>query len=355
MLRTTALALALAGCVLLPAGASAATLTIDGGGTIHYTADDGEANRLSMGVVDVGYGVIKDDAVPGLTGCGTIWTHPGWLACPNARRPHVLLGDGNDEASLQDGGSDEMEWIGAADVDAGTGNDDVYTGYSADHLKGGPGNDRLRPQLGANVLEGGEGDDILESFYGDDTKIGGPGADTFLGHDGNETIDAVDGAATDTITCHGGTDTVRADEGDAIGAGCEEVVRVALPGTGEGTDPSTGEGTDPATKGTDPITDAPVRPALGPTQPEQRPAPTPGPQPQPQADHRAPKLTVKVKRRRGRRIVTIRSDEAATLKAGRITKRLAANKVLRLTLRGRKTVRLVARDAAGNQTVRRVR
>jgi Ca2+-binding RTX toxin-like protein len=350
MLRTAALALTLAACALLPATAGAATLTLDDAGTLHYTAADGEENHLSMWVIDVGYGMVKDDGVPGLTGCGTINAMPGWRACPNGRRPQVSLGDGDDEASLQDGGSEEMEWIGPSHVDAGSGDDDVFTGYSADVLLGGAGNDRLRPQLGANRLEGGEGNDTLESFYGDDTKIGGPGADTYLGHDGNETIDAVDGAPTDTITCHGGTDSVRADEGDTVGAGCESVVRVALPKTG--TDPST----NGPTRGTDPVTngdDAPVHPAIGPNQPQ--PQPQPGPAPQPAADRTAPKLMVKVKRKRGRRIVTVRSDEPVTLTIGRRTKRLTPAKALRLTLRGRKAVRLVARDAAGNQTIKRVR
>jgi hypothetical protein len=349
MLRTTALALTLAACVLLPAGASAATLTVDGASTLHYTAGDGEENRLSMGVVDVGYGVIKDEAVPTLTGCGTIWTHPGWLACPNARRPQVLLGDGDDEASLQDGGSEPDMFIGSARVDAGPGDDDVYTGWASDVLLGGPGNDRLRPQGGENRLEGGAGDDTLESFYGDDTKIGGPGTDTFLGSDGNETVDAVDGAATDTVTCGFGTDSVRADAGDSVSSDCETVVRVALPGTKPGGGGGNGGDERPADTGSSgappqPADDAPVRPAIDPTPP-----------PPPAADRTAPKLTVKVKRKRGRRIVTVRADEAGTLTIGRRTKRLVANRPVRLTLRGRRAVRLVARDAAGNQTVKRVR
>src|SRR5687768_7607516 len=77
MLRTTALALTLAACALLPAGASAATLTVDGGGNIHYTAAAGEDNGLSMNVLDVGYGIVRDSGVPGLTGCDTIGAAPG--------------------------------------------------------------------------------------------------------------------------------------------------------------------------------------------------------------------------------------------------------------------------------------
>lgn len=339
MLRTAALALALAACAALPAGASAATLTVDEASTIHYTAQDGEENRLSMTVLDVGYAVIKDDADPDQDACGTIWTHPGWRSCPNARRPQVVLGDGDDIANIADGGSEPMEWIGSAHVDAGSGDDDVRTGFSDDVLLGGDGNDTLRGFGGTNRLEGGAGDDILDSLYdGNDTKIGGPGADRFLGADGSETIDAADGAGTDTITCGFGIDTVTADAGDSVAADCETVTRAG------GSTPPPERPAEMADAPAPAAEDAPVRPAIDPTPP-----------PRPKADTSAPKLTVKVKRMRGRRVVTIRSDEAATLTIGRRTMPLAPNKAIRIVLRGRKAARLVARDAAGNDTVKRVR
>ncbi|MBW3606782.1 MAG: molybdopterin-dependent oxidoreductase [Actinobacteria bacterium] len=98
------------------------------------TAAPGEENRLSMSTLDVGYGVVKDDAVPGLTGCDGPLVLEGWRHCVNGRRPQVDLGDGDDVASIQDGGSDEMLWIGATRVDAGTGDDDVFTGFADDVL-----------------------------------------------------------------------------------------------------------------------------------------------------------------------------------------------------------------------------
>ena len=348
MLRTATLVLTLAACAALPAGASAATLTVDEWSTIHYVAEDGEENGLSMTVLDVGYAVIKDEADPDQAACGTIWTHPGWRSCPNARRPQVVLGDGDDVANIADGGSEPMDYIGSAHVDAGSGDDDVRTGFADDVLLGGDGNDTLRGFGGTNRLEGGAGDDILDSLYdGTDTKIGGPGADRFLGADGDETIDAADGAGTDTITCGFGTDTVTADAGDSVAADCENVTRVG--GSGGGGTPGEQPGDerprdDAAGPGTQPQ-DAPVSPAIDPTPPP----------PRPKADTTAPKLTVKVRRKRGRRVVTIRSDEAATLTVGRRTRRLAPNKAIRIVLRGRKAARLVARDAAGNQTVKRVR
>ena len=85
MLRTTLLLLAL--LALAPAASHAATLTLDGAHTIHYAAAPGEANRLSMNVLDVGYGIVKDDGVVGLTGCDGPLIEPGWRHCVDGRRP----------------------------------------------------------------------------------------------------------------------------------------------------------------------------------------------------------------------------------------------------------------------------
>ncbi len=344
MLRSAVLTLAV--LALAPAAAGAATLTLDGASTIHYTAGDGEANRVSMKVIDVGYGMVKDDGVQGLTGCGTVWSEPGWLACPNARRPQISLGDQDDTTWITDGGSEPGDWIGAARIDGGAGNDELRATAGADDLLiGGPGNDTLHAEFGANRLEGGEGDDTLRSGFSDDTKIGGPGADTFQGHDGNETVEAVDGAGTDTITCGDGTDTVTADWNDTVAADCETVTRVGSPPKDErpgedkpGDEQPGGDGPGNATPGND-IPSGPVEPS-GPVVP--------------QADRTAPKLTVKVERKRGRRILVVRADEAVTLRGADRVRTLEAGRAARIAV-GRKRLKLVARDAAGNETVRRIR
>ncbi|MDQ3742045.1 MAG: hypothetical protein M3389_13985 [Actinomycetota bacterium] len=305
MLRPLAAALAI--CALAPAAAQAATLTLDGAHTMHYTAAPGEENRLSMWVLDVGYGVVKDDGVPGLTGCDGPLIMEGWRHCVNGRRPQVKLGDMDDVANIADGGSDEMLWIYSAHVDGGPGDDDVRTGSD------------------------------------DDTILGGPGADTFEGHDGNETIDAVDGAGTDTITCHGGTDTVKADHDDTVGAGCETVELVGKPvlvddNGYEPKPPPPAQGEQPAEQTPPPPTDtgAPVSPARG--------------------DVTPPALTVKVKkRRRGRMLVTVTSDENATLDGAGKARALFAGKPIRFTMKAQKRFRLTARDAAGNIALKDVK
>ena len=347
MLRTALLTVALAGCAVFPSAPHAATLTLDGDHTMHYVADDGEENRLSMWVLDVGYGIVKDDGVPNLTGCDVPLIEPGWRHCVNGRRPQVSLGDGDDVANIADGGTDEGLWIGPARVDAGPGNDAVRTGFADDVILGGDGNDALLGDLGANRLEGGDGNDVLTSFYGNDTKIGGPGADIFAGHDGDETIDAVDGSPTDTITCGGGIDTVTADPGDTVEAGqCESVTRVGT----ESIPPPPADDDDPAPAPQPTPVPAPTpQPAPSPA-----PAPAPAPTPPPAADTRRPKLKVKVTRRGRYRVLTMSADEPVTITVGRHRKQLGVGQTWRLVVGSRKAILVVAHDAAGNQTVKRV-
>ena len=148
-----------------------------------------------------------------------------------------------------------------------------------------------------------------------------------------------------------------ADWGDTVGAGCESVTRVGQqPGTEQpGTEQPGGEDPRPSDSST------PSHPA-GPGAPDRPDGPvapvTPSHDPTlpvPSADRTAPKLSVKVKRKRGRRILTVRADEAVTLRGAGRVRALQANKALRITVRGKKRLRLVALDAAGNRTTKRVR
>ena len=89
--------------------------------------------------------------------------------------------------------------------------------------------------------------------------------------------------------------------------------------------------------------DAPVSPAVDPQQPV------------PAADRTPPRLSVKVARKRGRRVLIVTANEFATLRGAGAPRSLAANTRVRIVVRRRGALRLVARDAAGNQTVKRVR
>lgn len=86
----------------------------------------------------------------------------------------------------------------AAQVDGGTGNDQLLGGAEADTFIGGDGNDRLRGGDGNDSLDGGGGTDNLFGGPGDDLLKGGAGQDRLFGDDGTDTadvsIDATDGA-----------------------------------------------------------------------------------------------------------------------------------------------------------------
>ena len=112
MLRPTVWIATVCALALLPAAAQAGTISTDQTGKIHFTAGEGETNKLTLWVMDTGPIAAKDDTAP-LNGCPPN-TAPGWEAyklCLGTS-PDVSLGDGNDVARLYDGGTDSGLWIG---------------------------------------------------------------------------------------------------------------------------------------------------------------------------------------------------------------------------------------------------
>jgi Ca2+-binding RTX toxin-like protein len=133
----------------------------------------------------------------------------------------------------------------AATLDGTPGPDRLIGTSGADRLSGRAGADTLIGRRGSDRLAGGPGDDLLAGDAGRDTLIGCRGADTLLGGAGgdrlsaatrddagdvvlggvgSDVIDTLDGSP-DRITCGAGRDRVRADRGDRIGRGCEQVRR----------------------------------------------------------------------------------------------------------------------------------
>jgi len=95
--------------------------------------------------------------------------------------------------------------------------------------------------------------------------------------------------------------------------------------------------------------DLPPQPATPSTPPEVRP---PDSARQPLVDRRAPRLTVRVKRLRGRRLaVTVRCDEDCYGTIGKRAFSLRRGVSKRVVLRNLRTVRVQATDRAGNRTV----
>ncbi len=189
---------------LVPASASAATVTRAADGTLVYAAAPGEQNRLSVQVGGIDgttvlyeAGAPVDSAVP--NGCTRdAWSGATTVTCPDPSTVRVDLADGNDTLS-------ESLGLGVPVVATGGPGDDTFTGSSnADTFDGGPGNDSLIGGGGNDSLTGGDGNDTLEGRAGSDHLDGGAGDDT-LRPDGHED------ASTDYVDGGPGTDRIDDD------------------------------------------------------------------------------------------------------------------------------------------------
>jgi Ca2+-binding RTX toxin-like protein len=186
-----------------PAGA--ATVGVEHGGTLRYSAAAGEMNELFVNLQE-GRFTIQDGTVGtrdtlyvrATPPCEHDTTpQPSWMLidayCPTAgvKRLAIDLRDGDDVLSL--GG------IGPLDYPA--------------KVQAGAGNDRIR---------GGSRDDRLFGERGDDTLDGAGGADLLSGGGGDDVIDAQD-AVVDRVVCGPGLDRVSSDAIDRVDGSCEIV------------------------------------------------------------------------------------------------------------------------------------
>ena len=208
--------LALAAALLAPAGARAADALVippppcSGGQAkymlcdppmIRYTAQPGEANRLTISSDEPGRVRFQDTAVTVRAGSGCSAVDEHTVTCAGGGPVQADVGDLDD---VVDAGS------GASAVQGGPGDDRITNARKA---AGGPGNDmlfaapgptnytQLSGDEGDDVLAGADGDDILVAGAGRDTLTGGPGDDQLTG-DGDTTV------ATDTIDGGEGSDIV---------------------------------------------------------------------------------------------------------------------------------------------------
>jgi hypothetical protein len=317
--RVSTLLAALGVALVLPAGASAATVAATDG-TIAFTAASGEANNLT--VSHAGGSVrFSDPAVSAMTagpGCSVSGPQRVDCAAVDPKRIVVDLGDGNDRLSGQSLvpfsaygglGNDQIGLFGGDDVvDAGSGNDTVDTGWgddtidggegadsigggygrdrvvyssrsaavsvslddvandgasgegdnvrpTVDDVTGGSGNDTLTGDDGANGLTGGLGDDVLSGAGGADSLDGGAGTDSFSGGAGTDSFSLRDGLA-EALACGSEDDVAEADHDDVADADCEVVNRDAAPPLAVA--PPVAEPVLPPTGGTGNVVEAPV-------------------------------------------------------------------------------------------------
>jgi Ca2+-binding RTX toxin-like protein len=131
----------------------------------------------------------------------------------------TALGTGDDSNVDQDVGTSTIDSVGASTrlnvIDAGEGDDTIYTWAGNDIVLGRAGNDEIHGGDGHDYLDGGFGGDTLYGDAGDDTLIGGKDSnatDKLYGGSGNDTLDA--GGGNDTLLGESGFDILIGGDGN---------------------------------------------------------------------------------------------------------------------------------------------
>lgn len=233
MTRTAPIRALLLGCLLAlvaGAGASAGTLTNEGG-TWVYRAAPGERNVFHIRPDDQSRNGIyfHDEAIAIADASGTChredWDDETDLRCAYGGGVRVELGDNDDWLFVGDDLPGGQVVVG----DGGPGNDRLsgpLRGVGVTFL-GGDGNDHLDGGHLADVLDGGPGADTIEGDPGNDVVRGGEGNDNVAGDEGADVVDG--GAGWDTMD----RDYVNLDNPGAVTLTLDGVADDGFPGEGD--------------------------------------------------------------------------------------------------------------------------
>lgn len=194
-----------------------------GSDAVHYVADPGETNDVTITVSGFDFTIMDPGATINV-GPGCTSVSPGEARCSLDFEIYVevRLGDGNDALSLA---GDVEEGYGA--YFGGGGNDTILGfggAFSFERLWGGPGNDILRGRAGEDTLNGGRGADLMSGgtsteceflgcFPHDDTvTYAGRSEDVFADADGV----ADDGEASEGDLIKRDVEVIRGGSGDDV-------------------------------------------------------------------------------------------------------------------------------------------
>jgi Ca2+-binding RTX toxin-like protein len=211
MRRSALLTAALLATALAPAGAHAATVSVESylvphprsghilTTTLTVDAASGERNDLVIrreGNPPADSSILVTDGGAALQpGAGCALAAAGVIACPVGSVGRMIV-----NVNLGDG-DDQVTGIGRLSLFA----------------DGGPGDDRLdATQTDFAQLSGGDGADVLLGGYGSDTLTGGPGPDAISGGPGLDTVSYADHTAGVSVRLGGSTDDGAPGEGDSI-------------------------------------------------------------------------------------------------------------------------------------------
>lgn len=251
MRTTITLASVLAALALIPAAASAATISYQGD-TLVITAAPGESNGITLGGEEAGRLSISDSNSYSFPGDQCTQGDPSYsIQCDIPASVRADLGDRDDYVVVDHmvQGNPTVEVLGGAGddnlkaiagntrltLDGGGGADVLRSEGGNDVLRGGPDGDELIGGAGSDVLEGGAGSDTLS---GD--ACGAPGADVLDGGAGFDTLTDWGDCGPDsdrrpvTVTVNGKADDGRPGEGDDVRD--LDALRLFVPATVIGTD-----------------------------------------------------------------------------------------------------------------------
>ncbi len=256
-----------------------------GDDTFTYTVSDGNGNSVteSVTVTITDPASVRDGIVSGTDGDDLIdldYTgDPGGdrIDASDAVLPGeapnddiVEAGAGNDTVFSLDGDDNVDGGAGDDLIDGGVGDDVLEGGAGDDTLLGGSGDDILDGGVGDDLLNGGSGDDILFGRAGDDTLIGGAGDDLLKGGEGDDLLEG--GSGDDTLIGDSGDDILSGGAGDDVlegGAGDDTLIG------GDGADTVLGgDGNDFIVTSSNPLTRPFALPDIGFNAPHGIPADT---------------------------------------------------------------------------------
>ena len=192
VMREALLGAVVALLVVAPAAATAATVQVQPGVGIVYSARSGEVNRLNVGTALAGFRVpITEFLAPLRIGAGCV---PGTPVVCSEGPVVAHLGDMDDIASV-------APFFDDASVFAGAGDDDVSADGQSASASGGSGNDIIRVSSnGLSRADGGAGDDQIFGQAG--------GVDAFDGGNGNDLIVPAGGPLPGTARGEQGNDVL---------------------------------------------------------------------------------------------------------------------------------------------------
>jgi Ca2+-binding RTX toxin-like protein len=225
-LRVAAVVTGIVVALVLPAVASAGTVS-SSGGTITFAFDPAATTGESLSLGVTGGTAFVDSDRP-LTAGANCSLNGARVECPVAGGFVVNLGGFNDSVN-----TDQLTGPMTIVAHGGSGADGIAGSVNGDQLFGDDGDDNLYGRDGNDILDGGGGGDLIDDGPGNDTAGGGPGNDTFVAGPGADLMSGGDGADRAdysarlnpvTITLNGVADDGEAGEGDNVAADVEDAV-----------------------------------------------------------------------------------------------------------------------------------